>query len=302
MSYPEGDNMNLIDIASWQQGMDMASMFRLNPALDGVIVKVSQGTGYVNPYAKAWLDWLTASGKPAGTYHYLDLMGAEAEARHYVENVKPWLGRTALAIDYEDTTLSKGTGYLKACLDEVYRLTGVKPMVYCSQSVTQAQDFGAIAAAGYRLWVAQYADFKIVNGFISTPWQKGSVAPFPGYIMQQYTSCGHLNGWDKNLDFDLFRGTAADWAALYGGTAPEPEPEPEPTVLKGPDPVVINEILDNKYGVGAAREKKLREAGYDPQKCQAKVNELYAIAAKIKPLVAGQMDYLNQIIKIVRQR
>ena len=46
--------MNLIDIASWQQGLDLKSAFTLNPALDGVIVKVSQGTGYVNPPAKAW--------------------------------------------------------------------------------------------------------------------------------------------------------------------------------------------------------------------------------------------------------
>lgn len=297
--------MNLIDIASWQQGLDLATVYRLNPALDGVIVKVSQGTGYVNACGRDWLDWLVKNGKPAGTYHYLDLMGAVEEARHYVESVKPWLGKAALAIDYEGTTLAKGTGYLKACLDEVYRLTGVKPMVYCSQSVTQQQDFSAIAAAGYPLWVAQYADMRVVNGFVSTPWQSGSVAPFPGYVMHQYTSCGKLSGWSGNLDFDLFYGSASDWAALCGGSAqpqPEPQPAPTPTKLKGPDPVVVNEIISNKFGVGAAREKKLREAGFDPQKCQAKVNELYAVAAKIKPLLAGNMDYINSIIKIVRQR
>ena len=297
--------MNLIDIASWQQGMDMSTMFSRNQDLDGVIVKVSQGTGYVNPYAKAWLDWLVANGKMTGTYHYLDLVGAKEEARHYVESVKPWLGKTALAIDYEEQTLSRGTGYLKECLDEVYALTGVRPMVYCSQSVTQSQDFKAIAAAGYPLWMAQYADYNRVNGFLETPWQRGSVAPFPGFIMQQYTSQGYLQGWAKNLDFDKFKGTAADWKAMYSGAAPAPEPTPTPAPtpakLKGPDPVVIGDILDGKYGTNATgREQKLRAAGYDPAKCQAKVNELYGIASKIKPLVKGNMDYLNQIIKIVR--
>ena len=292
--------MNLIDIASWQQGMDMNTMFSRNPDLDGVIVKVSQGTGYVNPCARTWLDWLVSNGKLTGTYHYLDLMGAKEEARHYAEAVKPWLGKVALAIDYEEQTLSKGTGYLKECLDEVYALTGVKPMVYCSQSVTQSQNFKAIAAAGYPLWMAQYADYNRVNGFLKDPWQRGSVSPFDGYIMQQYTSQGYLNGWSKNLDFDLYRGTASDWAALCMGSAAGPAPEPEPAKLKGPDPVVIGDILDGKYGIGADRYKKLTAAGYDPVKIQAKVNELYGIAQKIKPLVKGNTNYLNQIIKIVR--
>lgn len=293
--------MNLIDIASWQKGLDLAELFQKNKKLDGVIVKVSQGAGYVNPEAKAWLDWLISNGKCAGTYHYLDLMGAEAEAHHYAEAVKPWLGKAALAIDYEGSTIVKGTGYLKACLDEVYRLTGVKPMVYCSQSVTQQQNFSAIATAGYKLWVAQYADMKEVHGFVAKPWQQGSVSPFAGYAMHQYTSCGRLSGWGGCLDFDLFNGTAADWASLCWSSVPEPAPAPVPETLNGADPVIIGEVLSNRYGTGAAREQKLREDGYDPQKVQAKINELYAVAARIKPLFDGNMDYINPIIKIVRQ-
>ena len=48
--------MNLIDIASWQQGIGLPELFDRNMALDGVIVKVSQGKDYENPYAKDWLD------------------------------------------------------------------------------------------------------------------------------------------------------------------------------------------------------------------------------------------------------
>ncbi len=286
--------MNFIDIASHQQGISLPELFEKNPALDGVIVKVSQGTGYVNPFGKEWLDWLTASGKPAGTYHYLDLMGAEEEARHYVESVRPWLGKAALAVDYEGETLKKGTGYLKACLDEVYRLTGIRPMVYCSQSsALEAQNFSVIAAAGYKLWVAQYADYYPVHGFLEKPWYRGSPAPFAEYTMRQYTSCGRLAGWGKNLDFDLFYGGEENWKALCG----EHEAPPE---LKGPDPAVVADVLAGRYGVGAGRIAKLRAAGYDPGKVQAKIDELYGIAAKIRPLVAGNTEYLNSIMQIVR--
>ena len=289
--------MNFIDISSHQQGISLPGLFDANPALDGVIVKVSQGTGYVNPFAKEWLDWLTANGKPVGTYHYLDMMGAEAEARHYVESVRPWLGRAVLAIDYEESTLAKGTAYLKACLDEVYRLTGIRPLVYCSRSVTQAQNFNDIARTGYRLWMAQYADMATVNGFVDNPWHSGSVAPFNGYVMQQYTSCGRLNGWDKNLDFDKFFGNLDDWQALYDGEQPAPEP---PAELKPADPTVVADVLAGRYGIGNERYKALTAAGYDPDSVQKKINELYVVAAKVKPIVADNMDYLNSIIKIVR--
>lgn len=285
--------MNFIDISSWQQGLDLAGLFSANPYLDGVIVKVSQGTGYVNPFAKAWLDWLIANGKLAGTFHYLDLMGAEAEAQHYVASVKPWLGKVALAIDYEEQTLSKGTAYLKACLDEVYRLTGVKPLVYCSQvSTLQAQDFSAIAAAGYPLWVAQYADMSPVYGFVPVPWHSGSPSPFPAYTMRQYTSCGRLEGWGKNLDFDLFYGEADDWKALFG--------DAPPAELKPADPDIVSEVLMGYYGIGSERYKKLTAAGYDAQAVQNKINELYVLANKIKPKVKGNMEYLNSIVKILR--
>lgn len=287
--------MNLIDIASYQQGMDLPTMFRQNPSLDGVISKVSQGTGYVNPFAKAWLDWLISNGKPAGTYHYLDTMGAVAEARHYVESVKPWIGKVVLAIDYEEGTLRMGTAYLKQCLDEVYRLTGVKPLVYCSQIQTlEAQDFSAIAGAGYRLWVAQYADNNPVRGFIANPWHTGTSKPFPSYTMRQYTSNGYLNGWNDNIDFDLFYGDASDWDKLTGNGA-----DPEPTT-KPVDPSIVLAVLKNEYGIGQERINKLRDAGYDPDDVQRKINALYATGAKVKHDIGADMSYLNAILWIVR--
>ena len=298
--------MNLIDIASHQGGMNLSTMFQKNPSLGGVIVKISEGTYYANPDAKAWLDWLAANGKPAGTYHYLAKNGAEAEARFYVDHVKPWLGKVALAIDYEEGTLAMGTKYLKACLDEVYRLTGVKPLVYCSQiQALEAQDFSAIAAAGYPLWVAQYADHNPVRAFIEKPWHTGTSAPFSKYTMRQYTSDGYLTGWEKNVDFDLFYGNASDWAALYGGSAPKPTPaptpDPTPTPGKmGPDQSVISDVLHGKYGNGQNRVSRLEAAGYDADAVQRKINELYGIALSWKKKLGDNDQYINSILYILR--
>ena len=283
--------MNLIDISSWQAGLDLAGLFGANPGLDGVMVKLTQGKDYVNPEAAAWLRWLIDNGKPFGTYHYLDGSGAEAEARHYADELKKRPGGVP-ALDYEDTVLVKGVGYLKTCLDEVARLTGVKPLVYCSLSVIRRQDFADIAAAGYRLWLAQYADMAVVSGFLEKPWQQGSVTPFPGYVMQQYTSRGRLKGWDKNLDFDKFGGGPADWAALAD--------KGERPAARGPDPEVVADVLDGKYGVGADRVRRLTAAGYDAAAVQRKIDELYGVAQSCRKALAGNMEYLDAVVKIIR--
>lgn len=293
--------MNVIDISSWQVGISLPTLFADNP-LGGVIVKATQGTSYINPCYAEWVKWLSDNNKPFGVYHYLDLYGAEAEARHFVNTVKPYIGKAILVIDYEGNTIRKGSVYLKACLDEIYRLVGVKAFVYVSQSFIHSGGFTDIASAGYPLWIAQYADMNPVHGFLDKPWQSGSVAPFTRYVMHQYTSCGRLNGYSGDLDFDLFYGTAGDWSVFAkSDSAPTPAPTPTPTPKPKPaDPVVASEVLDGKYGIGSERIAKLREAGYDPDKVQAKINELYGIAAKVKPIVSSNMDYLGSVMSIVR--
>ena len=183
----------------------------------------------------------------------------------------------------------------------MYRLTGIKPLVYCSQvSALQAQDFTAIAAAGYKLWVAQYADHNPVYGFVASPWHTGTPAPFAEYTMRQYTDSGRLNGWGSNLDFDLFYGTIADWKTLACASG-TPAPAPTPSKPKGPDPQVITDILDGKYGTGQERVQKLTAAGYNAEAVQKKINELYGIALTIKKKLAGNEQYTDQIFWIVRQ-
>lgn len=286
--------MNFIDISSWQYGLDLDTMFRENP-LDGVIVKSSGGVSYVQTTCDGWIQWLHKKGKPFGFYHYLndDGQGASGalEARYFVQNTKSYFGLGMPFVDYEAEALSKGTKYLLEFLETVYLLTGVRCGVYCSLSVLKSQDFTEIAKH-YPLWVAQYADMEPVYKFKETPWQNGSVAPFNRYIIHQYTSCGHLKGWNGNLDFDKVYLTEEEWRELCKGKTPES--------LKGPDATVISEVLMGRYGTNEKRRQNLIQAGYDPDKVQKKINEIYEMASKIKPIVKGNLEYLNSIVKVVK--
>ena len=293
--------LNVIDISSWQKGLDLSSLFSQNPTLNGVIVKATGGVSNVQPTCDAWAQWLMQNNKPWGFYHFLDddyqHSSGAVEARFFVDNTKNYFKHGIPVADYETPATSKGTGYLKDFLDTVYLLTGVRPLVYCSLSVVQSGDFQAIARAGYQLWVAQYADMNTVNGFVDTPWQKGSVSPFSGYVMHQYTSCGRLNGWGGNLDFDKFYGSVADWNAIANGDKSTPETVPE---KKKVNSAVVMDVLNGKYGIREDRVKRLKADGFNPDEVQAKINELYTVAGKVKPLVASNMSYLDCIVKIIR--
>ena len=292
--------MNLIDIASWQSGINLAEVFKHNN-LDGVIVKATQGTGYVNPNYASWAKWLIDNDKPLGVYHYLDTADPEQQAKHFYNTVKLYIGKCVPCADYEGEALAKGAAWLKRFLDKFRALSGIQCLVYCSLSVVQSQDFRAIAADGYKLWVAQYADNNHVNGFLINPWQKGSVAPFNGYVMHQYTSSGRLNGYNGNLDFDLFNGSYAEWCELCAGES-KPTPTPTPTpMLKAADTTVVMDVLHGKYGTNQdGRRGKLKAAGYDPDSVQRKVNELYGIAQSCHKYIKGNMNYLNAIEWILK--
>jgi len=293
--------MNFIDISSWQRGLDLSALFRQNP-IDGVIVKTSGGASYTQDTADPWIQWLIKNGKPWGFYHFLndDWKGSsgKAEAEFFVSRCRSYFGKGMPFADYEASALSFGTYYLKAFLDTVYSLTGVKCGVYCSLSVIHEQDFSEIAKAGYPLWVAQYADSAVVNGFLETPWQSGSVSPFPKYVMHQYSGNGRLKGYANALDLDKYYGTKEDWAKmLSNGYSPSPEPTPE---RKSVNPSVVADILAGRFGTGVERVERLSREGFDPVECQNKVNEVYGIAQSCKKYINGNEDYLNSIIKVVK--
>lgn len=65
------------DIASYQAGLVPAA---LKPDCAALIVKCTQGSGYVDPNYAAWLDEARHSGLLVGAYHYVDGSSPAAQA------------------------------------------------------------------------------------------------------------------------------------------------------------------------------------------------------------------------------
>ena len=219
-------SLNFIDIASWQAGINL-DMVKANNPLDGIIVKATQSTNYVNPYCDKWVQWAIQNNLPWGFYHFLDHHDPIEEAKYFVKHTQNYFNDGVPIADYEGNIVaSYGTYYLRRFLETVYSETGIKPMIYCNLSTVQGDvnGFRTIADNGYKLWLAQWASAAEQIGFNPTPWQKGSYAPFDRITMQQYTDHGKLNGYSGYLDLDVFFGDLNDWNKLAGKEA-EPIPD-----------------------------------------------------------------------------
>ena len=88
--------LNGIDVSNYQKGVNVAAV-----PCDFVIAKATEGTGYVSPSCARQVDSALAAGKLAGVYHYVRGGDAAAEADYFVSQIRGWVGRVVLAVDFE---------------------------------------------------------------------------------------------------------------------------------------------------------------------------------------------------------
>lgn len=264
-------SLNGIDIASWQQGIDLSKV-----PCDFVICKATQGTGYVNPDYKRAINQADSLGKLTGVYHYIDGTGsAEAEAEHFINAVKDRIGKSILCLDWESEQNSVwgNLNYLDKVVKAVYNKTGVRPLIYASLSVFP---YEIASQNNCGTWVAQYANMN-PTGYQSDPWNNFDCT------IRQYSSCGRLPGYDGNLDLNLGKLTAEQWKkyANPNGKVESSNSESSPTSSDDHKDSsllsLIVKVMTGKFGDGEDRKKALGSR-YD--EVQNAVNHIYNSTAK----------------------
>ena len=205
--------LNGIDISSWQDDLVVSAM----GTCDFVIVKATGGAGYTNECFRRHADEALAVGKLLGCCHYARDRGyegsAEAEADHFIDAFRPYVGKAIPFLDWEADALSLGPSWAKKWLDRVKAETGVTPGIYTSKSVLFSYNWESVAKT-YPLWVAQYPNYE-ETGFVSEPWTDGwDFGAWSSPLIFQYTGTGRIPGYGGHLDLDLFYGTKDDWRRL----------------------------------------------------------------------------------------
>ncbi|WP_435404081.1 GH25 family lysozyme [Lactiplantibacillus plantarum] len=204
-------SLNGFDVASYQAGMNVGEV-----AGDFVLVKATEGIDYTNPEFNGHAKQTLSAGKKLGVYHFIrNDSDIKQQADYFLTVVKPYIGKAMLVLDFENTTGSTiqsqaGVGLAKQWLDYVYQQTGVRSVLYTGISCENSLDWSSVVKANYGLWIAQYNNYNVVNGYQPRDLY-GSLKHWKTAVMFQYTSTGQLPGWNGNLDFDVFYGDKSAW-------------------------------------------------------------------------------------------
>lgn len=226
-----------LDLSMWQ------SVGTGDGDYDFIICKATEGVGYTDPSCDAHYQRAKSQGKLLGVYHFArpGYNDPIAEADWFVSQIQGYIGEAILILDWE-VEATWNVGWAKKWLDRVYQLTGVKPMIYMSGSVVNANDWSSVVAGDYGLWIAYWPnEYQYGQGWPTDPSQMTyGIGAWPFWAIWQFSS---RNG---TLDCDVAQMDREGWmkyAAKNGQPAPAPTPTPTPapqpsgyveyTVVKG---------------------------------------------------------------------
>lgn len=263
--------MRGIDISKWQSGIDLSAV-----NADFVIVKATEGIGYVDKSCDGFFQKALSLGKKLGFYHFARPTNDPVrEADFFYNNCRGYFGKGIPILDWESGNTSNVT-WAKRWLDRVYQLSGVKPVIYMSESVVNANNWSEVAAADYGLWVAKYRDNNPdYNYNMANVGSRPHVKWWKFYCMWQWTSTGRLNGYSGNLDCNVFYGDGTTWDK-YAGKSGTTQPVKPTQPVKKSNEEIANEVINGAWGNGEDRKKRLTDAGYNYTVVQAIVNKKMA--------------------------
>lgn len=183
----------------------------------GVIVKATQGTGYVNPRCNHQWDLAGQLGKLRGLYHYAGGGNPESEAQYFINNIKNYVGQGILILDWESYQNSAwgNTNWARRFVDEVHRLTGVWCVIYVQESALwQVANCANTCGA----WVAKYASMNWNSWTL--PNMNVSSGAFKFLTGWQYTG--------GDMDRSIFYLDEAGWKKIANPTGGEVKVESKP--------------------------------------------------------------------------
>jgi GH25 family lysozyme M1 (1,4-beta-N-acetylmuramidase) len=230
--------MNGIDISGHQNGIDLSVV-----PCDFVIIKATQGTSFVSKDFRRQVEQALMLGKLTGVYHYANGAGVNIEADHFIDVVKPYLGKVILCLDWENNKDKYGNNdnpkfaagdykYCEQLLVAIQKKTGITPFLYMSKSV--ARQYKWEVGKNFPFWCAQYKNYN-PTGYQKTPWtdSKGWGA-WTGCKILQYSSKGLLKGYNADLDLDLAYIDGDEWLRwAQGDLLPEQPTDIRPVLKRG---------------------------------------------------------------------
>lgn len=242
--------LKTVDVSSAQGAYTVGSYGE-----EAVIVKATQGTGYVNPFCDHVAQQAIKSGMPWGLYHYAGGGNPEAEADYFMQHTDGYhalANKPAIILDWEEYQNSAygDNTWCERWLNRVKAKLGVQPGLYGNGGNVVGQPSSVKSTAW--LWLAGYPTMADVG------WSPSAM----NYGNQGWPV---VTGWQFSstpIDKSFFYVDRAGWAKLAGGKAtPAPTPTPQPPATWSPNgknlEVMAGDVQAGKVGSGTQRANLL---------------------------------------------
>lgn len=201
-----------IDVNNHKMREGLKDLKPLMKSAQFCICKATGGVSFVDSSCDYYVQQLREMGKPWGFYHFANDNGdrstAEDEARFFVDNCQNYFGEGIPILDWEQEGVP--ASWANAFLRKVHDLTGVWPWVYS----WPWQINGAGIEKNCGRWIAKYPNVKhpgLDYKLPDMPETEGLVCAW------QYASDGRVNGFNGNLDLNVFYGDVDAWNAYARG-------------------------------------------------------------------------------------
>jgi GH25 family lysozyme M1 (1,4-beta-N-acetylmuramidase) len=217
---PAGYPIKGIDVSSWQKDVDWGKVAAAGRKF--AYTKATEGTTYKNPYFDGQYKGAKRAGLYSGAYVFArpDSPDVVAQANFFVDNAQlandgktlppmldiEWPYNGVHPDDCWGLTPAQMVKWLRTFVDQVYRRTGRKMMIYTNTNWWNPCTGNSTAFNDQSLFVASYQSTPPAE--LPSGWKK--------WTLWQYSSSGSLPG-----DQNVFNGTLADLAALAAQAAPK---------------------------------------------------------------------------------
>ena len=209
--------LNFIDVSSHQADLDLAAV---SNSVQGVIVKATEGTSYVNPYCDGHYRQAGNAGLLRGFYHFAGRGDPFEEAAFFYRNVSGYLHDGIPVLDWEGV-YRDGRPVFEQSVDWVNRfvgrfraLTGIWPWIYANP---WRFNRGGVEPNCAR-WVASYPEVAHPTFAQAASWDcpgaDGNV------VAWQFCSDGRVSGYGYNLDCSVYYGDRESWLRYAGSDSP----------------------------------------------------------------------------------
>lgn len=206
-----------VDVSNYQGDIDWPLLAQQDVGF--AFIKATEGRDFLDQRFETNLENARQTGIRVGAYHYFTFTSSgEDQARHFISVVPKFDGMLPPVIDLEfDAAKSRNMldrptviRELAACLDALEAHYGLRPIIYAPVSA-------------YRAYVK--GDFDDYDLWIRNVYFPPALFGIGHWTFWQYADNGQLQGYtgpEKNIDLNVYAGSADQFAKYPAATAPAP--------------------------------------------------------------------------------